>query len=157
MKSFRKGFTMIELIFVIVVIGILSSIAVPKLSATRDDAKFVASLASIKQTVANIQSSYMADPSSITHRTDWFGGTYNNAKDNGGCVAIFTYITGGEKRMYISKYPSHNTCDFTGADRDRLIAKVEESLGIKFGTTSWGVNTAANYYIARLNKRRLKL
>ena len=34
----RKAFTMLELIFVIVVIGILSAIAVPKFAATRDDA-----------------------------------------------------------------------------------------------------------------------
>ena len=34
----KKAFTMIELVFVIVVIGILASIAVPKFAATRDDA-----------------------------------------------------------------------------------------------------------------------
>jgi len=34
----RKAFTMMELIFVIVVIGILSAIAIPKLAVTRDDA-----------------------------------------------------------------------------------------------------------------------
>ena len=34
----KKAFTMIELVFVIVVIGILSAIAVPKFAATRDDA-----------------------------------------------------------------------------------------------------------------------
>jgi general secretion pathway protein G len=38
----RLAFTMIELIFVIVVVGILAAIAIPKLAATRDDAKIVA-------------------------------------------------------------------------------------------------------------------
>jgi prepilin-type N-terminal cleavage/methylation domain-containing protein len=35
----KKAFTMIELIFVIVIIGIISAIALPKFNATRDDAQ----------------------------------------------------------------------------------------------------------------------
>ena len=35
----RKAFTMVELVFVIVVVGILSAVAIPKLAATRDDAE----------------------------------------------------------------------------------------------------------------------
>lgn len=35
----RFGFTMIELVFVIVVLGILAAIAIPRFAATRDDAQ----------------------------------------------------------------------------------------------------------------------
>ncbi|MBL1242979.1 MAG: type II secretion system protein [Sulfurimonas sp.] len=35
----KKAFTMIELIFVIVILGILAAVAIPKLAATRSDAE----------------------------------------------------------------------------------------------------------------------
>ena len=41
----KYAFTMIELVFIIVIIGILAAVAIPKLAATRDDA-IVASVAS---------------------------------------------------------------------------------------------------------------
>lgn len=41
MAGFRPAFTMIELIFVIVVLGILSAVAIPRLAASQDDAVLV--------------------------------------------------------------------------------------------------------------------
>ena len=38
MKRFRSAFTMIELVFIIVILGILAAVGIPKLAATRDDA-----------------------------------------------------------------------------------------------------------------------
>ena len=51
----RSAFTMVELIFVIVVIGILTAIAVPKFAATRDDAtitKAIATVGSVRSALA---------------------------------------------------------------------------------------------------------
>ncbi len=47
----KKAFTMIELVFVIVVIGILASIAIPRFAATRDDAD----ISSAKATIAAVR------------------------------------------------------------------------------------------------------
>ena len=50
----RSGFTMIELIFVIVILGILASVAIPKLAATRDDAKVAAVAQQVQSAVSEI-------------------------------------------------------------------------------------------------------
>lgn len=57
-----KAFTMIELIFVIVVLGILAGVAVPKLAATRDDAtiaKMRGDIAAIRSGLSLVRSENM--------------------------------------------------------------------------------------------------
>jgi len=56
----KKAFTMIELIFVIVIIGILAVIALPKLTATRTDAKVATILANLKHVSIDSATFYSA-------------------------------------------------------------------------------------------------
>ncbi len=54
----KKAFTMVELIFVIVIIGILAVVAIPKLAATRDDAEAGVCTYEVGQLLDEIASEY---------------------------------------------------------------------------------------------------
>ncbi|MCI7362327.1 MAG: type II secretion system GspH family protein [Campylobacter sp.] len=56
----KKGFTMIELIFVIVILGILASVAIPRLAATREDAEISAAVANLRTLVSDATAYYTA-------------------------------------------------------------------------------------------------
>jgi len=76
--STKKGFTMIELIFVIVIIGILAAVAIPRLAATRDDAKVATGLSEVSMVLREVSNSYTAH------------GDYNASIDDVTNVPLFT-------------------------------------------------------------------
>ena len=65
----KKGFTMIELIFVIVILGILASVAIPRLAATREDAEISATVANLRTLLSDASSYYAAKGVCVTTAT----------------------------------------------------------------------------------------
>ena len=132
----RRGFTMIELIFVIVILGILAAVAIPKLAATRDDAKISKGLSEVSTALNDFGSYYTArgsfsdtiadmtnvgnwNPTSIDVNATGGGNdsTSYQVEDNSGtlvdCVK-FTFYSDGNITVssdYNSSSSQSNICD----------------------------------------------
>ncbi len=85
----RKGFTLTELLIVVVIIGILAAIAIPKFSNTKEKA-YVAAMKSDLRNLVTAEESYFAD-------TDLYGSVANlvNYYSASAGVTIVATATGG--------------------------------------------------------------
>jgi general secretion pathway protein G len=122
----RKAFTMVELVFVIVVIGILSAVAIPKLAVNRDDAEITVG----KTTLASVRNAIATERQKRILRSDFTAigdlGNNTNAFDkfDGGASEVLMYPvkncgtseTGCWERASATSYKYHfpmgGTADF---------------------------------------------
>ena len=136
MKTSKNAFTMIELVFVIVILGILASVAIPKLSATRTDAQ----ISKGRTDISSIRSGIMTERQSrlITGNSNWIAkadmdvatntlfdgvltyGVKASTGDNGwssSTVGTYVYKIGGVSNTF-NYYDSTHT---TAADRGKFL------------------------------------
>ena len=149
----KKGFTMIELIFVIVILGILASVAIPRLAATREDAEISAAVANLRTLVSDVTAYYTAKgefPANTTWKditnvpTEKPGGkvTENNSLKVGGQNCIDFLIAGKNTGATLNTDASaHIVIAKKKKDISALCTQVQDSEPLKayFNSTVTGV------------------
>jgi len=95
MIKIKKAFTMVELIFVIVIIGILATVAMPRLGATRDDAKIAKTVSNLKVLLYDAFSFYASQGGDIWKVSKW-----SNVTDTVGSVQGATSTLNSPVRIY---------------------------------------------------------
>lgn len=91
----KSAFTMIELVFVIVIIGVLASLAVPRMAATRDDAE----ISKARVTVASVRNALAMERQKRILRGDFTAivavggntGVFGNFDDNSSKPMVLEY------------------------------------------------------------------
>ena len=144
----RKGFTMIELIFVIVILGILAAVAIPRLAATRDDAEVSKAATNLTTVISDLGAYY----TSQGKFADNFGTMINVKLTNATGLTGANLQVAGENCLQLDLTPAVTTvgsqkpafltvANVTGASKNACKLVQENQAVKKLKDTTFNYNT----------------
>ena len=136
----RYAFTMIELVFVIVVLGILAAIAIPKIAATRDDAE----VAKIRSDVASIRSAIVSERQMrlLRGEVEYITELDRSVASNTANVALFD---GNDTSHILLQYPIFTSLQSSGVPTSGKWLKINtNSYRVSAGGTLVDFNYSSN-------------
>ena len=115
---------MIELIFVIVILGILASVAIPRLAATREDAEISAAVANIRTLVSDATAYYTAKGNLTGAKWSEITNVPIQKDSNGGAIGDTTattkaYLKVGDAKDCIEVQIAGKNADTTGDNANK--------------------------------------
>ena len=142
----KKGFTMIELIFVIVILGILAAVAIPRLAATRDDAEIAKAATNLSTLLSDVGAYY----TSQGKFADNLSGMTNVSLDGTGTTGQL--LAAGKKCIKVT------LSDFDTTTKKPAYIKVEkgDDAPTASGTTNICSKILANTGVDKLLKNKFK-
>ena len=145
----KKGFTMIELIFVIVILGILASVAIPRLAGTREDAEISAAVANLRTLLGDAASYYVlkgtftdakwAEITSVPLKKDAAGVAMDATTDALSAGTATAYLKVGDAKDCIGVHVVNKTDDAPAHIKFTLKQGAPATTGGATTTTTEGV------------------
>lgn len=139
--SFYSAFTMIELIFVIVVLGILSAVAIPKMSGVTEDANYAQGMA----TVSSIRSAIVSERQrNLIRGSASYPAFLDNASTAAG-QALFDGNGTADSDVHILQYPIYAKKSSDSSGWEKVTTNANDPIQYRFHLNS-STSVLFNYY-----------